>query len=123
MSDRILKAMGRYPPFAPPMRRSKYRAVPTYVGDIRFDSKAEAKRWAELLLLQKGGYIRALERQVPYALDVNGVHVCNYIADFRYREGAELVCEDVKGHRTREYILKNKLMLACHGVKIREVGA
>lgn len=109
----------RYPPFALPSR-SKYRAIPTYVGDIRFDSKAEARRWEQLLLLEKAGHIRALERQVPYACEVNGKLICTYIADFRYQEGTQTIVEDKKAVRTPVYRLKRKLVKALYGITILE---
>lgn len=45
-----------------------------------------------------------------------------YIADFVYTDAAtgKLVVEDAKGMRTRDYIIKRKLMLYIHGIKIRE---
>jgi hypothetical protein len=45
-----------------------------------------------------------------------------YIADFVYidnSDGKEVV-EDAKGVRTKEYIIKRKLMLFIHGIKIQE---
>jgi hypothetical protein len=47
----------------------------------------------------------------------------NYIADFVYVDCAtgETVVEDAKGVRTKEYIIKRKLMRWVHGIKISEV--
>jgi len=45
----------------------------------------------------------------------------SYVADFVYARGNELVVEDVKGVRTQEYIIKRKLMLHIHGIRIKEV--
>lgn len=106
-------------------RRSKYGATPTFVDGIRFDSKGEARRWGELKLLERAGQISGLERQVPYRLEVNGVLVTKYVADFRYLDAksGELVVEDFKGFRTPEYRIKAKLMGALHRVRIVEVGA
>ena len=47
---------------------------------------------------------------------------CKYVADFVYTKSGEVVVEDVKGHRTPEYIIKRKLMLWRHGIAIQEVG-
>jgi len=111
------------------MRRSKYGAVPTVVDNIRFASKAEARRYAELLLLQKAGEIEALELQPKFPLLVNGVKVATYIGDFRYfaldRHSPPFeIIEDVKGGPTTPvYRLKKKLVLALHGVEITEVRA
>ena len=49
-------------------------------------------------------------------------HPCRYIADFVYvdSEGNTIV-EDTKGYRTPEYIIKRKLMLWVHGIRIHGV--
>jgi hypothetical protein len=108
------------------MRRggwSKYHATKTTVDGITFASKLEARRWNELLLLQRNGAIMDLKRQVPFDLVVNGHHVCRYIADFTYRltsdDLMEMVTEDVKGVMTPEFRLKAKLMEAIHGIVIQ----
>lgn len=45
-----------------------------------------------------------------------------YVADFVYfDEQGQLVVEDAKGMRTREYILKRKLMLWVYGIRVKEV--
>lgn len=61
--------------------------------------------------------------QQRFELTVNGVHVCNYMADFVYRdvETGNIVCEDVKGFHTDVYRIKERLMLACHNIEISEV--
>lgn len=46
---------------------------------------------------------------------------CVYVADFVYREDGRQVVEDTKGVRTADYVIKRKLMLWLHGIKIREV--
>jgi hypothetical protein len=75
-----------------------------------------------LKLLEKAGQIANLERQIRYHLDVNGVHICDYIADFQYVAGENplFTVEDCKGFRTPEYKLKAKLMKACHNIDILE---
>ena len=108
--------------------RRKYRNTPTVVDGIRFDSKREAKRWGELRALERDGLISQLKRQVRFRIEVNGVLICVYVADFVYFDGPREppweppnVVEDAKGVRTREYKLKAKLMRAVHRVTIREV--
>lgn len=121
---------------------NKYGAVKTYFAGRTFDSAREADRYAELLLLQKAGRISDLRLQVKYVLipaqyeyyeryGKNGKRLkdgkrciekeCAYIADFVYEEGGKTVVEDVKGVRTKEYLIKRKLCLWVHGVRIREV--
>ena len=46
---------------------------------------------------------------------------CSYKADFVYGEDGKTVVEDVKGFRTKEYIIKRKLMLERYGIRIRDV--
>jgi hypothetical protein len=38
-----------------------------------------------------------------------------------YKENGKFVVEDVKGRKTREYILKRKFMLYMHKIRVREV--
>ena len=101
---------------------SKYNAVITEVDGIKFHSRKEANRYAELQLLVKAASIRDLQLQVKYSLDVNGVHICNYIADFVYHDYRyeKTIVEDSKGKRIQPYPIKAKLMKACHGIEILE---
>lgn len=110
--------------------RYKYgNRVVNYDGH-KFDSQAEARRYAELSLLLRAGKISDLELQKKYVLIPSqraGGRViereCSYYADFAYIdvETGEAVVEDVKGARTKEYIIKRKLMLWVHGIRVREV--
>ena len=100
--------------------RSKYNAVKTTVDGIKFDSKAEARRYSELKLLLKVKTIADLELQPRYDFVVNGVKIGFYKADFRYKIGNRIIIEDVKGVKTPVYNLKKKLMKAIHGIDILE---
>ena len=107
-------------------KSSKFGNRPTRCSEgIMHQSGLEARRCTELHLMQKGGLIRDLQAhpQPRFELDVNGVHICAYLADFSYHdvERGETITEDTKGHRTREYEIKRRLMLAIHGIEIREV--
>ena len=108
----------------------KYRSKKTEVDGIKFDSKREANRWIELKRLEDVGEISHLQRQVKYELipsqRIDGKVVerpCTYIADFVYHKlgSNEVVVEDTKGFRTADYVIKRKLMLKVHGIRIREV--
>ena len=107
---------------------NKYLNIPVKVNGQRFDSRKEANRYKELLLLERAGTIHALKRQVRYLLiptqyDDDGKCVersCNYVADFVYFEDGKLVVEDTKGLKTDVYRIKRKLMLANYGIRIRE---
>lgn len=107
-------------------RSRKYRNEPVEVDGIRFDSKAEARRYGELKLQERNGWIRDLELQPVYPIVVNGHRVATYKADFKYFDcqGFETVVEDVKSPATRRnptYRLKTKLVLALYGVHVTEV--
>ena len=107
-------------------RSSKYRNIPNRcrTGQMH-QSSLEARRCSELSLMQEGGVIRDLEAhpQPRFCLKVNNIHVCDYLADFRYvdAETGATVVEDVKGHATEVYRLKKRLMLACYGIEVQEV--
>ena len=105
---------------------NKYRNIKTTTSDgITHDSIKEANRWCELKLLERAGKIQHLQRQVKYALipKQDGERAVEYIADFVYHEDGKLVVEDTKSPatRTKEYIIKRKLMLWVHGIKIKEI--
>lgn len=106
---------------------SKYKAKKTTVDNIVFDSKKEATRYTQLMLLERAGKICNLKRQIKYELIpsqyVNGKCVeraVTYTADFEYDEDGHHIVEDAKGMRTQPYILRRKLMLWVHGIRIRE---
>ena len=113
---------------------SKFYNQKTKVKGHVFDSRKEARRYQELLILQQAGEIRDLECQVPFPLIPSQKYKdpdtgrwktergTKYVADFVYttRDG-ERVVEDVKGVRTKEYIIKRKMLLWLDGIHIREV--
>lgn len=103
--------------------RSKYYNRTTVVDGLCFDSKKEAARWTELRRLETAGQITELKCQVRYELipKQEGERACVYVADFVFRENGQMVCEDTKGMRTQAYIIKRKLMLWVHRIRIREI--
>ena len=102
-------------------RRHKFKAQRTECdAGHKHPSKKEATRCKELRLLASCGAIVDLEFQPRFALIVNGIKICTYVADFRYLEEGSSVVEDTKGFKTPEYKLKRKLMAACHGIGILE---
>lgn len=124
---------------------TKYNATKVTIDGHTFDSKHESNRYLELKLLERAGTITDLRLQVKfelipaqYAPDevkvlksgkekiVKGKCLereCSYIADFVYTDlrTGKTVVEDSKGMRTPEYVIKRKLMLWVHGIKILEV--
>ena len=124
-------------------RVKKYGNKKIRAGEQIFDSKREYKRWRDLTLLERAGEIKNLQRQVPFLLlpEQRGPSVEKYqkgprrgqpkpgpvlerkliyIADFVYEENGETVVEDAKGMRTRDYVIKRKLMLYRYGIRIKE---
>jgi hypothetical protein len=88
-------------------------------------SIGEARRCDELQLMEKAGAIRDLEEHPSWSLDIGGVHVGRYTADWRYRDarGGGLVVEDFKGARqSRDVTLRIKLLEALHGIKVLVTG-
>lgn len=100
------------------------RKVQTADGCIH-DSQKEANRWMQLKLYERANHIKDLKRQVRYTLipKQDGERACEYIADFVYTdcESGETIVEDTKGFKTKDYIIKRKLMLYMHNIKIKEV--
>ena len=119
--------------------KNKYHSKKIIKDDLIFDSKKEYLRFCELVLLEKAGKISDLKRQVKFVLipaqrepdkigkrggKIKGALIereCAYKADFVYTENGQTVVEDAKGMRTKEYIIKRKMMLYIHGIKIKEV--
>lgn len=107
---------------------NKYSNKKTVVDGITFDSKREAKRYGELKLLERGHIISDLRLQPKFMLiasqrrdDGKAERACIYIADFAYKENGKEVVEDAKGMKTRDYVIKRKLMLALHSITVREI--
>ena len=103
---------------------TKYHAVRTEVDGVVFASKAEARRYSDLKILERSGYISGLTLQPKFPLIVAGDKICTYIADFSYfeHETKRLVVEDVKGVKTPSYRIKNKLFHALYkGMRITEI--
>ena len=140
----------RGPPPSPaadgPPKASKYHNSPTERittsgAVLHFDSQKEARRYDHLAALEKAGKIRDLRLQVDFTLqeaytDTEGrrVRAIRYRADFTYYRPAaywtgkgvalwDLVVEDVKSRatRTKEYLLKRKMLKDKLGIDITEV--
>ena len=126
---------------------NKYHNKKVEIDGITFDSRKEARRYSELKLLEKAGKITHLRRQekfllipsqfetvetgeyyqvgskkgIPKTKEVCVEKAVVYVADFRYIENGKTVVEDTKGFKTKDYIIKRKLMLKEYGIKVREV--
>lgn len=122
------------------LKRAKYRNSKVTIGDDTYDSMKEYRRYLDLLALEKTGEIKELQRQVKYILipaqrepdtigKRGGIHKGRllekevaYFADFVYTDSSgETIVEDTKGIRTKDYIIKRKMMLYFHKIRIHEV--
>lgn len=112
--------------------KPKYKNTKVIYDGIKFDSKKEAARYSELKMFEEIGAISDLKIQQEFTLipaqKIDGKVVerpVKYKADFTYiaRDTGELVVEDVKSEytKTKDYIIKRKLMLKVHGIRVREV--
>lgn len=127
------------------MKRAKYGNKKCQYMGIVFDSKHEMERYKELLLLQRAGEIEDLKLQERFELIPAQYEMCvkiymsgphkgqtkrgkllerpvEYVADFVYWDVKKccLVVEDTKGMKTKEYIIKRKMMLYKYGLRVLE---
>lgn len=107
--------------------RRKFGNTKTTVGENNFDSKREAKRWGDLVNLQRSGEITDLERQVKYELapsvKIAGENrarpALRFTADFRYFKKGYIVVEDCKGFRKETaFRIRQHLMKSVHGIDV-----
>lgn len=112
------------------MGYNKFGNKTKVVDGINFQSIREAERYKQLKIAEKCGAIKNLEMQKKFVLlpaqyiDKKCVEKSvSYYADFYYYDTYlnEYVCEDVKGVKTKEYILKRKMMLYFYKIRIVEV--
>ena len=108
-------------------RMSKYKSRTCEQNGIKFASEKEARRYSDLLLLERAGEIKEIELQprfliaAPVILDGRKCKARYYFADFSYEEKGERVYEDVKGMKLPMYKLKRHLVRALYGIEVREV--
>lgn len=124
-------------------KKSKYHNKKVEYDGISFDSKKEMKRYIILKKAQEDGIISDLMLQVKYELipAVREKYIkhlktkdkecertlqlpITYTCDFAYYKDGEYVVEDCKISpkvKPDKYILKNKMMFALKGIRIKEV--
>lgn len=125
---------------------NKCRNIKVKTSDgVVHDSIKELRRWKELTLLERAGYIKDLQRQVKFVL-IPSQHEqgtigkrgaikqgkliereLSYIADFVYTDTktGQMVVEDAKGYKGGSiyalFVIKRKLMLYIHNIQVKEV--
>lgn len=110
--------------------KRKYNNQPTERNGIKFDSRKEADRYEELMLLLKAGEIDNLKLQPQFTLQESymtpegeRIRAIRYVADFSYWQEGDMVVEDVKSKATAtaQYKMKKKLMQERFGISVKEV--
>lgn len=121
----------------------KYNNTKVEYDGIKFDSKKEMQRYIVLKDADNSGVISNLELQVKYELipAVREEYVehlktkdkvktrtlqlpITYTCDFQYLKDGVLIVEDVKASPKmlpKEFVLKEKMMFALKGIKIKKV--
>ena len=109
---------------------TKYHNAPAERAGIKFDSRKEARRYDELMVMLKSGIISDLRLQPQFTIQESyitetgeRIRAVRYTADFSYRFGGKLVVEDVKSTatRTKEYLRNKKFMRSKFGIDIQEI--
>ena len=102
------------------MSRQKYFSKPTTCNKMhKHASKKEAARCDELTLLERAGKIEKLmqqpefELQPKFKIECKTIRPIKYRADFSYYDKEEnaFIVEDVKGFKTKDYMIKKKILL------------
>lgn len=119
----------------------KFKNKKVKIGGQIFDSKKEYFTYLKLKALEDGGQIQNLECQkkfvlIPSQYKEEKIRLKNgkekikkillerevsYYADFTFYKDNIFYVIDVKGIRTKEYIIKRKLMLYIHKIEIIEI--
>lgn len=121
----------------------KYNNTKVEYDGFKFDSKKEMQRYIVLKDAENSGVISNLELQVKYELipAVREEYIehlktkdkvktrtlqlpITYTCDFQYLKDGVLIVEDVKASPKmlpKEFVLKEKMMFALKGIKIKKV--
>lgn len=107
---------------------NKYRNTKVEVDGIKFDSKKESQYYGTLKMLKKKGEVVDFQMQVPFPIEVNGIHIAKYLLDFKveYKNRVEYIdvkakSKDGKWITTDVFRLKKKLIEAIYGIEIKMV--
>lgn len=104
--------------------KAKYHNERAERNGIKFDSRKQARRYDELMVMLRAGIISDLRLEPQFTLQESyiteageRIRAVRYTADFSYRFGGKLVVEDVKSKptRTKEYLRNKKI----HALEIR----
>ena len=104
-------------------KRNKYNAEPVYVDGWRLDSKREARRFQELLMLQRTGKVIRFLRQVPLHLAPAGTHqkrASIMRLDFVvWWANGSITWEDSKGVKTEAWKVRAAMAEKLYNIEIK----
>ena len=92
---------------------TKYNNRKVVIDGITFDSQKEGNFYCELKVLKMAGEVKEFSLQVPYELQPKfkcagkTIRAIKYVADFV----VTYAVIDTKGYKTKEYLLKKKILL------------
>lgn len=108
---------------------NKFKNIKTKFAGFSFDSRGEASRYGELMILERTGQITKLRRQVTYELapavmlagEKRKKPALRFVADFEYLENGRTVVEDFKSPITAaksDFRIKRHLMKSVHAIDV-----
>lgn len=105
-------------------KQSKYKAVPTVVDGIRFDSKAEAEYYKILIGEQLLGLVEYFIRQVQFDLPGGYKHRVDFLVFYPRKIGhQDYWFIEIKGKDIGTGKLKRKQVEEIYGIKIHVMRA
>ena len=106
-------------------KKSREGNVPTEYNGVTYASKKEANRARQLDWKVAAELIKGWKCQVPFKIEIAGIHITTYIADFVVDHGSRIEVEDCKGRKSggpyQMFIIKKRLMKIVHGIDIIEI--
>lgn len=112
------------------IKTNKYKNKKIEYDGMTFDSHKEMSYWIKFKIMQRGGEISELKRQVeyvliePFILGKKKYKKTSYFADFQYKDKeGKLHVIDIKSEptKTQVYKLKKKMMAYKYGIEIEEI--
>lgn len=111
------------------MKQNKHGAIKVTLDGIRFDSKAESRRYLVLKQMQIEGLITDLQLQPVFILAPRVLFhdakrykpALRYFADFAYIKGGARIVEDVKSPHTCKlpaFQIKRHLLKVLHDIDL-----
>lgn len=104
---------------------SKYRNKSVVIDNICFASKHEAEHYQFLKIRQRAKEITSLTVHHTFTLEVQGVFITRFIADFVFLENGKRVVHDTKGASAglayEHFLVKKRLMAAVFAIDVIEI--